>query len=78
MASYDPNLQNIPISGVGGEIRKSFKPEGGNIFISADYSQIELRVLAYLSQDNNLIKAFEIGQDIHTLTAANIFNTKRF
>ncbi|HGJ65074.1 TPA: hypothetical protein ENS27_06760 [bacterium] len=59
LASADPNLQNIPTgSGWGGEIRAAFKPKAGHIFISTDYSQIELRVLAHLSQDQNLIHAF--------------------
>lgn len=75
LASLDPNLQNIPTdsSGYHLHIRSAFKPEPGHLFISADYSQIELRVLAYLSQDENLRTAFERGLDIHTQTAAGLF-----
>lgn len=74
LASSDPNLQNIPIgSGLGGEIRTAFKPKPGHLFLSADYSQIELRVLAQISQDENLINAFLHGHDIHAETAARLF-----
>lgn len=77
LASSNPNLQNIPAdaSGYGIEVRAAFKAGEGRVFISADYSQIELRVLAYLSQDQNLINAFLQGHDIHTETAARLFDT---
>ncbi len=76
LASSDPNLQNIPADahGYGIEVRAAFKPDEGNLFISADYSQIELRVMAYLSQDKNLLESFARGADIHTQTAAKLFN----
>ncbi len=76
LASSNPNLQNIPadVSGYGIEVRAAFKAEGDNLFISADYSQIELRVLAYLSQDHNLMNAFLQGHDIHTETSARLFD----
>lgn len=76
ISSTEPNLQNIPIKiELGRQLRKVFKPENEDfIFIDADYSQIELRVLAHLSQDENLIKAFKENQDIHTMTASKIFN----
>ena len=76
LSSVNPNLQNIPAdaSGYGIEIRAAFKPKPDNLFISADYSQIELRVLAYLSQDKNLIDAFLHGHDIHRETAARLFD----
>ncbi|WP_424632417.1 DNA polymerase I [Borreliella lusitaniae] len=74
ITSINPNLQNIPIKDEKGrKIRKAFKPENGNIFISADYSQIELAILAHLSQDEALIKAFENNKDIHTETASILF-----
>lgn len=76
LSSSDPNLQNIPTdSGYGIEIRDAFKPDANSVFISADYSQIELRVLAHLSQDPRLIKAFLNNEDIHTQTAATLFDT---
>ncbi len=75
LSSHDPNLQNIPASGPGLAVRKAFKPQEGDIFISADYSQIELRVLAYLSQDSNLLTAFKDGRDIHAETASRLFDT---
>ena len=69
-----PNLQNIPIRGEeGNRIREAFVPAPGKIFLSADYSQIDLRVLAHYSQDPALIEAFRNGDDIHTRTAAEIF-----
>lgn len=74
LSSLDPNLQNIPASGPGIEIRAAFKPEHDCIFISADYSQIELRVLAFLSQDAELKQAFLNGRDIHRETAARLFD----
>src|SRR6185369_8733146 len=73
LASSDPNLQNIPIrTDVGREIRRAFVAEPGNVLISADYSQIELRLLAHLSRDPALIQAFHEGVDIHTAVAAQI------
>ena len=74
LSSSDPNLQNIPIRGEDGkEIRKAFIPEPGCLFFSADYSQIELRVMAHLSQDSNMIEVFREGKDLHAATAANIY-----
>ena len=74
LSSSDPNLQNIPVRGEDGkEIRKCFIPEPGCLFFSADYSQIELRVMAHLSGDNNMIEAFREGYDIHAATAARIY-----
>ena len=74
LSSSDPNLQNIPVRGEDGkEIRKAFIPEPGCLFFSADYSQIELRVMAHLSGDENMIQAFREGYDIHAATAANIY-----
>lgn len=77
LSSSDPNLQNIPVRGEGGkEIRKCFIPEPGELFFSADYSQIELRVMAHLSGDKNMIEAFREGYDIHAATAARIYKEK--
>jgi DNA polymerase-1 len=78
LSSTDPNLQNIPIkSAYGREFRKAFIPESGKVFISADYSQIDLRVLAHISRDKKLIDAFNNeGADIHADTAREIFNIK--
>lgn len=74
LSSSDPNLQNIPVRGEDGkEIRKAFIPEDGCLFFSADYSQIELRVMAHLSGDKNMIEAFREGYDIHAATAAKIY-----
>ena len=74
LSSSDPNLQNIPIRGEDGkEIRKAFVPEPGCLFFSADYSQIELRVMAHLSQDENMVEVFREGKDLHAATAANIY-----
>ena len=74
LSSSDPNLQNIPIRGEDGkEIRKAFIPEPGCLFFSADYSQIELRVMAHLSQDAEMIRVFSEGKDLHAATAANIY-----
>ena len=77
LASSNPNVQNIPAdaSGYGIEVRAAFKSGENRVFISADYSQIELRVLAYLSQDSNLMNAFLEKQDIHTATALRLFDT---
>ena len=75
LSSSDPNLQNIPVRGEDGkEIRKAFIPEEGCLFFSADYSQIELRVMAHLSGDANMIEAFREGYDIHAATAAKIYH----
>ena len=74
LSSSDPNLQNIPVRGEDGkEIRRAFIPEPGSLFFSADYSQIELRVMAHLSGDKNMIEAFREGHDIHAATAAKIY-----
>ncbi len=74
LSSSDPNLQNIPIkSNIGKKIREAFIPEKGHLFLSADYSQVELRVLAHLSEDPVLIKAFKNGEDIHSHTANEVF-----
>ena len=74
LSSSDPNLQNIPIRGEDGkEIRKAFIPEPGCQFFSADYSQIELRVMAHLSEDENMINVFREGKDLHAATAATIY-----
>lgn len=74
LSSSDPNLQNIPVRGEDGkEIRKCFIPEDGCLFFSADYSQIELRVMAHLSGDKHMIEAFQHGYDIHAATAAKIY-----
>ena len=72
--SSNPNLQNIPIRNEEGkEIRKAFIPDDGEEFFSADYSQIELRIMAHLSQDTNMIEAFNEGNDIHAATAAKVY-----
>lgn len=74
LSSSNPNLQNIPIRDENGkEIRKAFIPDEGSLFFSADYSQIELRIMAHLSEDKNMIDAFMSGHDIHTATAAKIY-----
>ena len=74
LSSSDPNLQNIPVRGEDGkEIRRCFIPESGCLFFSADYSQIELRVMAHLSGDENMTEAFREGHDIHAATAARIY-----
>ena len=74
LSSSDPNLQNIPIrSELGREIRRAFVADPGHLLISADYSQIELRVLAHLSGDERLIDAFRVGEDIHDRTALQVF-----
>ena len=75
LSSSDPNLQNIPIRTEDGRrIRQAFEPSDGNKFISADYSQIELRVMAHLSKDPGLLSAFQEGEDVHSKTASEVFN----
>ncbi len=75
LASNDPNLQNIPVrTAEGRRIREAFVAPPGSVIVSADYSQIELRIMAHLSEDANLIAAFERGEDIHRATAAEVFN----
>ncbi|MGE5379936.1 MAG: DNA polymerase I [Methylocystaceae bacterium] len=74
LSSVEPNLQNIPIRNQQGErIRRAFIAAPGKVLLAADYSQIDLRVLAHMSEDENLIKAFVTGEDVHTSTAASIF-----
>ncbi|QYR11651.1 DNA polymerase I [Prevotella sp. Rep29] len=74
LSSSDPNLQNIPVRGEDGkEIRRAFIPDDGCLFLSADYSQIELRVMAHLSGDEHMIAAFREGRDIHAATAAKVY-----
>ncbi len=76
LSSSDPNLQNIPIrSGEGRRIRQAFIAPPGHKIVAADYSQIELRIMAHLSQDDGLLRAFSQGEDIHRATAAEIFGT---
>lgn len=76
LSSSDPNLQNIPIRReLGGELRKMFVAPPGRVLVDADYSQIELRLLAHISQDDSMIDAFKSGMDIHTATASQVFNT---
>jgi len=75
LASNDPNLQNIPVrTGEGRRIREAFIAPPGHVLVSADYSQIELRIMAHLSRDPGLLKAFAAGEDVHRATAAEIFN----
>ena len=75
LSSSNPNLQNLPIRSERGQlIRESVIPDDGCVFLSADYSQIELRLMAHFSQDPHLVEAFRSGQDIHAATAAKIFN----
>ena len=77
LSSTNPNLQNIPIRNEEGrEIRKAFIPADGNVFFSADYSQIELRLVANMSEDESMVEAFLAGNDIHRATAAKIFHEK--
>ena len=74
LSSTEPNLQNIPVrTDLGAEIRKVFIPKDGYVLVDADYSQIELRVLAHIAQDTNMQNAFISGQDIHTATASQVF-----
>ena len=75
ISSTEPNLQNIPVrSEVGRELRKFFVAKDGCVLVDADYSQIELRVLAHIAEDENMINAFNSGDDIHTITASQVFN----
>jgi len=75
LSSSNPNLQNIPIrDALGRELRKAFIPDEGEVFFSADYSQIELRLMAHLSQDPNMVEAFLGGEDIHAATASKIYH----
>jgi DNA polymerase-1 len=77
LSSSNPNLQNIPVRDEDGkEVRKAFIPEPGCKFFSADYSQIELRIMAHLSQDSNMIEDFKLGHDIHAATAAKVFHKR--
>ena len=77
LSSSNPNLQNIPVRDEDGkEVRKAFIPEPGCKFFSADYSQIELRIMAHLSQDQNMIEDFKLGHDIHAATAAKVFHKR--
>ncbi len=74
LSSSDPNLQNIPVrTAEGRKIRRAFVPDDNHLFVAADYSQIELRVMAHLSNDQRLRDAFSSGEDIHAITAANVF-----
>ncbi len=74
LSSTDPNLQNIPTrSELGKKLRKVFKPGNGKVFVDADYSQVELRVLAHMSNDETMIKAFNSDADIHTISASQVF-----
>ena len=75
LSSAEPNLQNIPVRlELGRQIRKLFVPKEGCVFVDADYSQIELRILAHLSEDESLIKAYQEEQDIHRMTASKVFH----
>ena len=75
LASTDPNLQNIPVrTPEGRRIREAFIAPAGCVIVSADYSQIELRIMAHISRDENLLRAFAAGEDVHRATAAEIFN----
>ena len=74
LSSTEPNLQNIPArTAEGREIRKAFVPEDGFVFVDADYSQIELRVMASISEDSQLIEAFNSSKDVHSITASQVF-----
>lgn len=76
ISSTEPNLQNIPTRfELGKQVRKIFKPEKGKVYIDADYSQIELRVLAHMSEDKHMVQAFKDGQDIHKQAASKVFKT---
>ena len=76
ISSTEPNLQNIPTRfELGKQVRKIFKPEQGKVYIDADYSQIELRVLAHMSEDTHMVQAFKDGEDIHRQAASKVFKT---
>ena len=76
LASNNPNLQNIPIrTAEGRRVRRAFTAPQGSVIVSADYSQIELRIMAHLSGDKTLIAAFQNGEDVHRRTAAEVFGT---
>ena len=76
ISSTEPNLQNIPTRfELGKQVRKIFKPEKGKVYIDADYSQIELRVLSHMSEDKHMVQAFKEGQDIHKQAASKVFKT---
>lgn len=76
LSSTEPNLQNIPVrKEAGGELRKMFVAGDGNVLVDADYSQIELRLLAHISGDNAMLDAFKKGEDIHAVTASQVFDT---
>ena len=76
ISSTEPNLQNIPTRfELGKQVRKIFKPEPGKVYIDADYSQIELRVLAHMSEDTHMVQAFKDGEDIHKQAASKVFKT---
>lgn len=78
LSSTEPNLQNIPVrTDLGAEIRKMFVPKSGCVLVDADYSQIELRVLAHIANDRNMQNAFCTGEDIHTATAAQVFGVDK-
>ena len=78
MSSKDPNLQNIPIRGeFGQKIRSAFVAEEGNLFLACDYSQMELRIIAHLAEDKNMIDTFQKGEDIHINTASLVFDTPK-
>lgn len=75
LSSTDPNLQNIPVrTARGGEIRRCFVPRSGWIYLDADYSQIELRILAHIAHDERMLAAFADGEDVHTVTASQVFH----
>ena len=76
ISSTEPNLQNIPMRmELGRRIRKVFVPQDGYLFMDADYSQIELRILAHMSDDKQLIEAYQMDEDIHRITASKVFHT---
>ncbi len=78
LSSSDPNMQNIPVRGeLGGQVRQAFIAAPGTSLLCGDYSQIDLRVLAHLSKDENLVRAFQNDEDIHAATAALLFNVER-
>jgi DNA polymerase-1 len=75
LSSSNPNLQNIPVrTAIGREIRRAFVADAGNVLVSADYSQIELRIFAHVTNDQALVEAFESGEDIHKYTAGKMYN----